>query len=387
MAGFVANRAELPLPRDRYDVAIVGGGLLGLAAAADLVRREPAAAVVIVEQGGIPSEEGATQYSPAIQHAFFAEPALRAQARRWREELREISAAQPRHGRIFDAVGVLSFEPEHVALARDLPGEFELLRSAEVRTRWPQAEVFLDLSTERPAAWDAGGGFGNAEALAYAFGMAAVRGGADLCLNARAAWDRDGRLRLERLTVNNRMELIVAGRDRLQAERIVLAAGAGGLALAEQHFGEVLPFEQCLMQYPRLDRDRAWPVANEGQPPLPVLMDAGFTLRPHHDGIVLIPPLLPPDPHGYAPTGGKFLGVPVGLRREHLAQFSRALERLPALSLPTLNPGRTPQNLRRAHEVLPPHGAPVAVAIHDTSHRVLLGGSAAFALGPRVERG
>lgn len=384
MAGFVANRADLPLPRDQYDVAIVGGGLIGLAAAAGLMRREPEAAVVILEQGGIPSEEGATQYSPAIQHAFFAEPALRAQARRWREELTEITAANPRHGRIYDAVGVLSFEPEHIALAQEEPDELGLLNSAEVRARWPQAEVFLDLSAERVAAWDAGGGFGNAEALAYAFGMAAVRAGADLCLNARAAWDRDGRLRLERLTVNNRMELIVAGRDRLHAARIVLAAGAAGLALAEQHFGEVVPFEQCLMQYPRLDRDPSWPGAVEGQPPLPVLMDAGFTLRPHHDGCVLIPPLLPPDPHGYVPIGGRFLGVPVGLRREHLAQLSRALERLPALSLPTLNPGRTPQNLRRAHEVLTPHGAPLSVPIHDTPHRVLLGGNAAFALGPRV---
>ncbi|MBS0658493.1 MAG: FAD-binding oxidoreductase [Verrucomicrobia bacterium] len=382
MAGFVANRAELALPRSDYEVALVGGGLIGLAAAAELMRRAPQTRALIVEQGGIPSEEGATQYSPGLHHAFFDDAELRHRARRWREELHALTAAFPQHGRIFEPVGVLSFEPGHVELAQRHPEEFALLDRAEIRRRWPLAEVLVDLSVDRCAAWDEGAGFVHVEALAYAYGMQSVRAGADLCLNARAAWDRGGRLRLERLTVNNRMEVVVAGRTDLQAERLLIAAGAPGLALAEQHFGEVVPVEQCLMQYPRLDRDPAWPLAPNGRLALPVLLDAGFALRPHHDGLVIVPPLLPPDPAGYVATGGRFLGVPVGLRREHLSQISRALERLPALSLPTLNPGRTPWNLRRAHEVLTPQGRPVEHAIADTPHVVRLGGSAALALGP-----
>lgn len=382
MSGFVANRADQALPRADYEVAIVGGGLLGLAAAAELRRREPEVRAIVIEQGGIPSEEGATQYSPALHHAFFADEALRQRARRWRGELRALTEAFPRHGRIFEPVGMLSFEPDHVALAQAHPEEFEMLDCAAIRARWPLAEVFVDLSMDRLAAWDAGAGYAQAEALAYAYGMEAVRSGVDLCLNARAAWDRDGRLRLERLTINNRMELVVAGRTDLRARRIVVAAGAAGLALTEQHFGEVLPVEQCLLQYPRIDRDDAWPLDPAGRLPLPVLLDAGFALRPHHDGLVLVPPLLPPDPAGYVAVGGRFLGVPVGLRREHLSQISRALDRLPALSLPTLNPGRTPLNLRRAHEVLTPQGSPLELAVADTPHQVLLGGSATLSVGP-----
>lgn len=381
MAGFVANRADLALPRSEYDVAIIGGGLVGLAEAHRLRAQSPEASLLVVEQGGIPSEEGATQYSPAIQHAFFAKAEQRARARRWRGELLALSAAQRDHGTIFEPCGVLSFEPHHVALAEEHAGEFELLSADEIRARWPLAEVFLDLSAGRRAAWDSGGGYGNAEALAYCHGVAAVRAGADLCLNARATFDREGRLRLERLSVNNRMELYVEARTRLAARQLVLAAGAAGLHLAEQHLAEVLPFGHCLMQYPRLEHDDAWPLDARGRLALPVLMDAGFTLRPHHDGLVLVPPLLPPDPAGYEPPGGRFLGVPVGLRREHLAQFGAALERLPALSLPTLNPGRTPQNLRRAQEVLTPEGAPQRCAIHDSPHVALFGGASTFALG------
>ncbi len=368
---------------------LIGGGLIGLATAFALRQRYPEKSLLVVEQGGIPSEEGATQYSPAIHHHFFADESARARVDAWGVVLADPEAATGARIPIrnaFTPCGVLSRETAHLEIARSAPARFPLLSGSEVVARWPVVPLLLRCGSTDEFAFDPAGGCGNADAVALCFGQGAVRLGADLCLNARAAFNHEGELRLDRLVVNNRMQIEIAAQTRLRAARIVLAAGAATASLAEHQLGEVLPLARCFLQFPRIERDPALPLNAAGVLACPVLLDGGFAIRPHLDGALVIPPLLPPDPDGYEPVGGRFLGVPVGLRREHLLQFAARLDDLPALSRSTLNPGKTALNLRRMWEVLTPDGQPACLTLGETPHRAVVGGPAAFCLGPpRVE--
>ncbi len=381
----VYNRADQSIPDAHYDIAVIGGGLCGLAAAFQLRQREPESRLIIIEQDGIPSEEGATQYSPAIQHRFFSGSTLRERAARWREDLgrlEELTGAKVPFKNGFRPCGVYSREPAHLALAREHSAEFSLITFAELCREWPNVRHFLAAEEDAEVAHDPLGGCGNADAVALHFGYGAVALGADLCLNARAAFSAAGEVLLDRLTINNRMQVEVAQQTKIQAGRLVLAAGAATASLVENYLGETLPLPRYFTQFPRLGREAEFEIGEDGGLRIPVLFDQGFAIRPHHDGAIVIPPALPADPEGYAPTGGKFMGVQVGLRREHLLAFAAALPLLPALSRSTLNLGKTPQHLRRMWEVVAPGGVPAWLPIPDGPHGAIVGGANAFALGP-----
>ena len=320
----VFNRADQNLPEKEYDFLVVGAGLLGVRCAWHLRRCAPDSSLLLIDQGGLPSEEGATHLSPAVHHHFFTAAERRRAAAEWGEALRRLAAADDAEARTaWRPLGYWSNAPEDLALAGS--EGFERRTFADLCAAHPNAAVLFAHPPDAPFALDLRGGCAHPEAVAFHFARAAVRAGADLCLNSRAAFDGPGALRLERLSVNRRMEAFVERRSRVRGRRIVVAAGAAGAGMIEHQLGEAIPgAARCYQQFPRIGRDPALVRrAEDDLLDLPVVRDGDFVVRPHRDGALLVPPWPAPDPEGYVPTGGRFLGVPVGLRRELLARRAR----------------------------------------------------------------
>ncbi|MEJ2667784.1 MAG: FAD-dependent oxidoreductase, partial [Deinococcales bacterium] len=119
-AGVVSATPERPAPRETYDVAVIGGGLLGAAVAERLRSLAPQASVVLIEADGLPNESGATVASPGLipplssgfeaTGASAASPRLT--ARRWaRGWLGEMLAGSPAAGAA-EAGWLALMEPE-----------------------------------------------------------------------------------------------------------------------------------------------------------------------------------------------------------------------------------------------------------------------------------
>ena len=379
----VFNRADQDLPATEYDFLVVGAGLLGVLCAWHLRRCAPGASLLLIDQGGLPSEEGATHLSPAVHHHFFAAAEHRQAAAAWSETLRGLASVDDAEIRAaWQPLGYWSNAPEDLALAGDAGLERRIF--ADLCAAHPNAARLFSHPPGAPFALDPRGGCAHPEAVASHFARGAVRAGADLCLNSRAAFDGPGALRLERLSVNRRMEVFVERRSRVRGRRIIVAAGAWGAGMIEHQLGEAIPGAgRCYQQFPRIGRDPALVQCAEGDLlDLPVVRDGDFVLRPHRDGALLVPPWPAPDPEGYAPTGGRFLGVPVGLRRELLARLVARMDDFPALSWPTLNLGKTPAALRGAWDALPASGFPEWHRAGEHPVWWLAGGPHGFALGP-----
>lgn len=382
--GKVLNRAALDPPRGEYDFVIIGGGLLGVACAWFLREFAPERSVLLVEAGGIPSEEGGTHVCPALHHHLYPDPEERARARwltGWLETL-----ARGGEKPLFARVGFLrpAGDGEEDA-AGAVP--FAAWREGQPENVRRNVDTLFGFADEAPVVFDPDGGHGNAEALALRLGHAGVGRGLDLMLNARAAFDGPATLRLDRLEMNNRMQVEVVRQTTVRAGSIVVACGAAGARLVAEGWGEALPpgFGRFFAQYPRFENDADLRRDARGVTEMPVVAArrGGFTIRPHGDGALLVPALpTDPDPEGYAPVGGKLFGVGTGLRGELLAPLVAALEELPALGRPSLNLGKTVANVRGAWETLTPAGRP-AVWQHPGGApvRLLAGGAHGFSLG------
>lgn len=361
------NRAETAPPRDRYDVAVLGAGMLGLACAYYLRRLAPDASVVVVERGGVPSEDGASYASPAVLEPP-AEPAAASRAAWVRERLADLAGetgVHRPHDVPFRPVGLLRLAP-----GPDAGGHAAL--PAEAR----RAVAALVDAEGLGASFVPEGGYGSAEAVALHYGHGAVRLGADLLLATRARPLGGGGLELERLAFERDMRLRVVRRDRLRADRVVVAAGAASAALLEAGLGRPVTLPRAFEQYPRLEARGRLPLA-DGRVALPVIAAPGATLRPHGDGLLVVPDPLAPDPAGYRPVGGRLLGVPVGLRRE-LVDALLAAPRLRFLAWEGLDLGKSAERLRGAWQLLGPTRAEAL----GEGWVLLAGGRDGFALGP-----
>lgn len=389
--GQVLNRAAQDLPRDEYDFLVIGGGLLGVACAYFLREFAPGKSVLLVEAGGIPSEEGATHIAPALLPGCFdAELEEQTRARWLATLLDKLEHADrgrgPAGAALRRRVGFLQLAGNTDA-GNPSPGTvpFSVWRERQPESVQHNVAALFGFADDAPVRFDPAGGYGSAEALALRLGHAAVRAGMDLLLNTRAAFAGADEWLLDRLEANNRMQVESVRQTRVRARTVVVACGADGARLIADGLNESSPFAgRCYLQYPRFENDKELRRDARGVVALPVVAAHGFAIRPHGDGALLLPAApLPPDSDGYVPTGGQLHGVSVGLRRELLDRLLLALDTLPALSRPSLNLGKTPANVRGAWEALTPSGRPEFWHLPDTKVWQLAagGGLHAFPLG------
>lgn len=405
MAGLVLNRADQPLPSSRYDLLVIGAGVLGLACAYYLRRLLPDASVLIVEQGGVPSEEGASYVSPAVVGCLGAEPAGGGEAaeaaRAWRRRAAwslgvladpQAALASTRPEGVFRPVGWCRFETAGVGgpEGRDGPDAdgFTVLPTARFLADLPRArrralEALVDLGGLDRCLFDERGGYGSAEALALHYGYAAVGAGATLLLNTRVNPFDPHAVTLERLAYTRTMSTEVVARQRVEAALVVVAAGAGAAELIESGLGLVEAVPRAFRQYPRLERDARLPLVG-GRVDLPVVEVAGVTLRPQGEGLLVIPPPQGADPAGYRPVGGRVMGVTVGVRREILDALLNRADRLPLLDWPGFNLGKTVSRVRGAWQALTPSGLPRVEPLAGGAWWLVLGGRHGFALAPAL---
>ena len=187
--------------------------------------------------------------------------------------------------------------------------------------------------------------------------------------------DGRARVRLHRLSVTNTHEVVIDHSVSVTAGQVVVAAGAAGPHLAEVGLGVVTPHRMAYRQTPRLEVPSA--------PGSPVLQAGGLLLRPRDGGYTVIPPIPHPDPWGYVPTGGRLVGVPVGLRRETLDAVLEVMDGLSALATEALVVGKSIADIPGAWVALPEGGWPLWQRLND-AHWLLLGGDRADLTGLAV---
>ncbi|GAA4008295.1 FAD-dependent oxidoreductase [Deinococcus rubellus] len=362
------GQAFTPTP---YDVVVLGAGRMGTLAAHFLMLRWPDLRLLLLDQGGLPNEEGATILAPGIWSGLGVPGEKRGQADFTRRLITgELSGAEGGLGLSGpnDAPtlprGLVELLPEAAAgsvavstLGNLPPGLFDPVLL-------PYARLHPDALTFSPAS------------LTTRAAQSAVRAGADLMLNVEARPTPTG-VELRRLSVTNTHRIVVHETHQLEASQVIVAAGAGGPALAENTLGTVTHHARAYRQGPRLNL----PTSDA----TPIIRAAGLTLRPHAGGFTVIPPIHHRDPHGYLPTGGRLSGVPVGLRRETLEDVLSALDALPALGTEALELGRSVSDVPGTWLALPEGGWPCYQLLSER-HWLLLGGERADAVGAGVAR-
>ncbi len=355
-------------PQD-YDVVVLGAGRMGSALAFFLRQLASHLRLLLLEEGGLPNEDGATLLAPGVWTTWSVPEDRRAQAIWTREQLET-------------AFGNVSFQPRPlIALfAEDGP---DRTPSADALAPFLDALAMVDVAALPFARVDAQAATYRPGALALAAAQQAVKAGADLMLNARAhaalsPEGRGGRVVIERLSVTNTHQIVVHETHQLRTETLVLALGADGPHAAEHDLGRHTTHARAYRQTPRLNvpsRDDT-----------PTLRAGGLTLRPQNGGFTLIPAIHHRDPHGYSPTGGHLTGVPTGLRRETLEDLVAVMDALPPLGTEALGLGRSISDIPGAWLALPggrADGLPLHQPLADGVH-LLLGGPHADTLGLAV---
>ncbi len=362
------GQAFTPTP---YDVVVLGAGRMGALAAHFLLWSRPDLKLLLLDQGGLPNEEGATILAPGVWTELGVPEAKRDQAELTRRlitgELSEgeggLGLSGPHDAPTLKR-GLVDLLPQ-AAEGSVLVGEMANLPPGLFDPALlPYARLYPDALTY------------SAASLTTRAAQSAVRAGADLMLNVEARPTPSG-VELRRLSVTNTHNIVVHETHGLEAAQVIVAAGAEGPMLAEQALGTVTHHARAYRQVPRLN------LPTEGA--TPVIRAAGLTLRPHAGGYTLIPPIHHRDPHGYAPTGGRLSGVPVGLRRETLEDVLAAMDALPALGTGALELGRSVGDVPGAWLALPEGGWPCYQQLSER-HWLLLGGERADVVGAGVAR-
>jgi glycine/D-amino acid oxidase-like deaminating enzyme len=374
-SGQVWAHVGQPFAPAHYDLLIVGAGRMGAALARFLRETAPHLSLLLAEEGGLPNEEGATILAPGVWHAQVPE-----QQRQRAEATRDLL------GDLLNVCGLLDLHAEAGVTGSGVagpgvPGPGEGL--SPTADLWSaELEDVVDPAVFPFARLDERAGTYSAGTLTLNNANAAIRAGADLMLNVRAELcgaDAGGaaRVRLHRLSVTNMHEVVVDHSVNVTAGRVVLAAGAAGPHLAEVGLGVVTPHRIAYRQTPRLEV----PSTSAS----PVIRAGSLLLRPRDGGYTVIPPVPHPDPWGYVPTGGRLVGVPIGLRRETLNAVLDVMEGLPALATEALVPGRSIADIPGAWIALPHGGWPLWEQL-DAAHWLLLGGERADLTGLSVAR-
>lgn len=348
-----------PFTPDSFDIVVVGAGRMGAACALYLRQLAPHLSLLLVEEGGLPNEEGATILAPGVWTAFDVPRGQEAAAKWTREQLLS---------------GIEKLEVESRPLVELLRDGADTVPTTEALAHAPEALALLDPQVYPLARVDARALTYRPGQLALQAAQQAIRLGANLLLNTRAE-PGVGQVKLHRLTVTNTHQIVVHETRQVRARAVVVAAGAAGPVLIEHGVGLHTRHGRAYVQYPRLN------LPTSAQ--TPVLRAGGLTLRPHNDGLTLIPPIHHRDPQGYQPAGGQLTGVPTGLRREVLEDLVALMDGLPALSSDRLELGRSSADIAGAWVSLP-GGQPDTIPTTEQPTPglfLLLGGPRADTLG------
>ena len=347
-----------PFASADYDLLVIGAGRMGTALARHLRELAPKDSLLLAEEGGLPNEEGATILAPGVWHQDVP-----GEQRQRAEQTRTLLDEH------LNTCGLLELRAEADAGFRPV---------AEVMS--PELSGLIDQGVLPSARFDPWAGVYSAGSVTLQNADAAIRSGADLMLNVRAELlgtgaDGRARVRLHRLSVTNTHEVVIDHSVSVTAGQVVVAAGAAGPHLAEVGLGVVTPHRMAYRQTPRLEVPSA--------PGSPVLQAGGLLLRPRDGGYTVIPPIPHPDPWGYVPTGGRLVGVPVGLRRETLDAVLEVMDGLSALATEALVVGKSIADIPGAWVALPEGGWPLWQRLDD-AHWLLLGGDRADLTGLAV---
>ena len=256
-----------------YDLLIVGAGRMGAALARFVMEAAPRMRVLLTEEGGLPNEEGATILAPGVWHG--AVPPEQAQRAAVTRELL---------GDALNVCGVLDLFAEKTG---------SVSPTAEFWT--PDLEALIDPEVLPFARLDERGGTYSVASQTLQNAQAAVQAGADLMLNVRCELEGSGRVKLQRLSVTNTHQIVVDHCAVVNADTVVIAAGAAGPHLIETGLGIVTAHRQAYRQAARLNLP-----STQGSR---VLRAGGFVLRPQSGGYSVVPPISHPDPWGYTPVG------------------------------------------------------------------------------------
>jgi sarcosine oxidase subunit beta len=244
-------------PTKGADVVVIGGGVSGLSSARALVELG-AGQVTVVERAAIGS--GGTGKSSGVVRCHYGVPSLAAMA--WRslpvlEHATEVLGSDAGFHRTGYLVVVgpenqASLEA-NVAMHRGLGIEVELLSGQAAAGLWPEA-TFEDVTA---AAYEPGGGYGDAHQTALAFAAAARRQGASI-------YQQCGAVGIE-VSGERVVGVRLADGDRIATEQVVVAAGPWSVALAAS-VGVAVPIAAQRAQILLVDPGR-------GLRPVPVLSD------------------------------------------------------------------------------------------------------------------
>ena len=236
----------------------------------------------------------------------------------------------------------------------------------------------MNLSSVGGILYDPEGGYGSASSAALHFGFGAVARGADLMIGTRARGETGSRhLTLERLDIDRRMQVFVARQERVEVDKLIVAAGAESGAWLEQNLNLTLELPRHYVQHLRI-LEKAVLERLGGEVVMPVLERGGFVLRPHLGGVLISLPPIAADPADYVARGATFFGVPVGLRCEYLDSVLEGMNALPCLGWPELNLGKTALELLGAWEVAREYPGWLEV---EAGVYALYGGRRGFELG------